>query len=272
MLISRTCHGHDIDYCKMLVNAGYQAVDVNDTSHNSDVFLKDMDEQIQFVKTAIKNITDLGLVIGQCHAPHTKSLWCTSSEEHEQNIITIENCVKVASALKIPYTIVHPIVYAFNNPGEDPDKYWQINIDMLRRVTKYAENTVVCLENMPGTCGIIRTGDDMARMLTDVGNDELMVCLDTGHLICQEGSFEEFFAAVGDRVKTTHIHDSLKGYDLHLLPGTGQGNWKEFKEVIRKYNYQGNINSESVFVYKTPDSLTLEGQTLERKILEEFIK
>lgn len=272
MLISRTCFGADKDFCKLVANAGYKAVDINDTSYHPEMFLKSEDEQIDFVKTVIKNITDAGLAIGQCHAPHTKSLWCTSPEEHEENIVTIENCVKVASKLKIPYTIVHPIVYAFNNPGEEPDKIWQVNIDMLRRVTKYAENTVVCLENMPGTAGVIRTGDDMARMIRDVDNDELMVCLDTGHLICQEGSFADFFAAVGDRVKTTHVHDSIKGQDLHLLAGTGQGKWQEFKDTVKQYDYQGNINSESVFVFKVPNELRLENQILERKILEGLFK
>ncbi len=271
MLISRTCHGLDKEYCKMLFQAGYQAVDINDTSHNPDVFLKSEDEQINFVKTAMDNIIDTGLVIGQCHAPHTKSLWCTSNEEFEQNIVTIENCIKVASKLKIPYTIIHPVVYAFNNPGENPDKYWQINIDMLRRVTKYAENTTVCLENMPGTDGIIRTGADMARMLSDAYCENLMVCLDMGHLISQNGKASEFFTAVGDKVKTTHIHDSIKGYDLHLLPGTGEGDWIDFKNTLKNFNYNGNINSESVFVYKTPDKLTLDGQILERKILEQYI-
>ena len=216
MLISRTCFGADKEYCKMLFSAGYTAVDINDTSHKPEIFLQSDDEQFAFVKNAVDNMKNAGLVIGQCYAPHTKPLWCTYPEEYEQNIVTIENCVKVASKLKIPYTIVHPVVYAFNNPGNNPDEIWQTNIDMLRRVTKYAENTVVCLENMPGTSGVIRTGNDMAQMLNDVDDDGLMVCLDTGHLICQEGSFVDFFKAVGDRVKTTHIHDSIKGQDLHL--------------------------------------------------------
>jgi sugar phosphate isomerase/epimerase len=272
MQISRTCFGANSDFCKLVANAGYGAVDINDTSHNPEVFLKSEDEQVNFVENVVKNINTAGLVIGQCHAPHTKTLWCTSPEEFEQNIVTIENCIKIASKLHIPYTVVHPIVYAFNNQGDNPDKIWQINIDMLRRVTKYAENTVVCLENMPGTAGVIRTGDDMKRMLADVGNNDLMVCLDTGHLISQEGNFFDFFSAVGDRVKTTHIHDSLKGQDLHLLVGTGQGDWQDFKDAIKQYNYTGNINSESVFVYKTPDELTLEGQILERRILEGLIK
>ena len=109
-------------------------------------------------------------------------------------------------------------------------------------------------------------------MLNDVGDENLMVCLDMGHLICQEGRASDFFAAVGNRVKTTHIHDSIKGQDLHLLVGTGQGDWQDFKDAIKQYNYTGNINSESVFVYKTPDELTLEGQILERRILEGLIK
>lgn len=272
MHISRTCFGADKAFCRLLVDAGYTAADINDTSHKPEIFLQSDDEQFAFVKNVVDNIKNAGLVIGQCHAPHTKSLWCISPEEHEANIVTIENCVKVASKLKIPYTIVHPVVYAFNNSGDNPDKIWQVNIDMLRRITKYAENTVVCLENMPGTAGVIKTADDMARMISDVGDDNLMVCLDTGHLICQEGSFNDFFATVGDRVKTTHIHDSIKGQDLHLLAGTGQGNWQEFKDAIKQYNYKGNINSESVFVYKTPDKLTLDGQILERKILEGLIK
>ena len=272
MHISRTCFGADKAFCRLLVDAGYTAADINDTSHKPEIFLQSDDEQFAFVKNVVDNIKNAGLVIGQCHAPHTKSLWCISPEEHEANIVTIENCVKVASKLKIPYTIVHPVVYAFNNSGDNPDKIWQVNIDMLRRITKYAENTVVCLENMPGTAGVIKTADDMARMLSDVGDDNLAVCLDTGHLICQEGSFADFFATLGDRVKTTHVHDSIKGQDLHLLAGTGHGKWQEFKDVIKQYNYQGNINSESVFVYKVPNELRLENQILERKILEGLFK
>lgn len=38
MLISRTCHGMNVDSCKMLAITGYQAVGVNDTSHSRIVF------------------------------------------------------------------------------------------------------------------------------------------------------------------------------------------------------------------------------------------
>lgn len=272
MHVSRNCQGTDIELLKMMVGAGYTAVDMNDTSYHNDICLKSDEERFAFFATAAKNIRDAGLFIGQCHAPHSISLWCSTPEEVEQRVVAIENCVKTVNKLDIPYTVIHPFVFAFNKEDENPEKLWQFNIDIIRRICKCATNTTICLENMPGVGGVIRTGADMSRMLSDVGDPNLMVCLDTGHLICQQGSFNEFFNAVGNRVKTTHIHDSLKDQDLHLLAGTGQGNWQEFKDAIKQYNYQGNINSESVFVYKTPQELRLDGQILERKILEGLIK
>lgn len=272
MIISRTCHGIDIGYCKMLADAGYQAVDVNDTSHSPEIFLKSEDEQIKFVKQALTNIENAGLKIGQCHAPHSISLWCSTPEEVEQRIVAIENCVKMVNKFDIPYTVIHPFVYAFNKQDEYPEKLWQFNIDYIRRICKCATNTTVCLENMPGEGGVMRTGTDMARMLRDVCDSNLMVCLDTGHLISQNGKATDFFAAVGDRVKTLHIHDSIPGQDLHLLAGCGRFDWEDFKLALKQYNYQGTINSESNFVYNVPKELQLQGQILERKILEGFIK
>lgn len=272
MLISRTCFGADKEYCKMLFDAGYTAVDINDTSHKPEIFLQSEDEQFQFVKNAVDNIKNAGLTIGQCHAPHSISLWCSTDEEVEQRIASIENCVKTVSKLNIPYTVIHPFVFAFNKEDENPEKLWQFNIDTIRRICKCATNTTICLENMPGTAGVIRTGEDMARMLSDVGDLNLMVCLDTGHLACQSGTATDFFAAVGDRVKTLHIHDSIPGQDLHLLAGTGRFDWEDFKIALKEYNYQGSINSESGFVYNVKGDLRLEGQILERKILEGFVK
>ena len=272
MHISRTCFGADEEYCQMLVDAGYTAVDINDTSHKPEIFLQSEDEQFSFLKNVVDNIKNSGLVIGQCHAPHSVSLWCSTDNEVEQRIVAIENCVKMASKFEIPYTIIHPFVYAFNKEAEDKEKLWQFNIDTIRRICKSATGTTICLENMPGVGGVIKTGEDMARMLSDVGCDNLMVCLDTGHLACQGGKATDFFAAIGDKIKTLHIHDSIPGQDLHLLAGEGRFDWEDFKLALKQCNYQGTINSESNFVYNVKGKLRLEGQILERKILENLIK
>lgn len=272
MLISRTCFGADKEYCKMMSDAGYTAVDINDTSHNPDVFLQDDEKQFLYIKNVIDNIQDFGLIIGQCHAPHTISLWSSTDEEVEQRICAIENCVKSVSKFNVPYTVIHPFVFAFNKKADDFEKLWQFNIDYIRRICNSATSTIICLENMPGIGGVIRTGEDMAKMVEDVGCDNLMVCLDTGHLVSQGLKASDFFAAVGNKIKTLHIHDSIPGYDLHLLVGEGRFDWKDFKCALKRYNYQGTINSESNFVYNVKGEFRLQGQILERKILEGFIR
>ena len=275
MLISRNCQGTDTEFLKLMAQAGYTAVDMNDTSYHNDICLKGDDERLEYFGAAAKNIRDAGLVIGQCHAPHSVSLWCSTPEEVEQRVVAIENCIKTVNQLDIPYTIIHPFVFAFNKEDENPERLWQMNIDIIRRICKCATNTTVCLENMPGVGGVIRTGADMARMLDCVGDPNLMVCLDTGHLFGQGEKASDFFAAVGDKIRTLHIHDSIPGQDLHLLAGTGRGDWGDFKTALKEYNYQGTINSESNFWHhakKFGVELELEGQILERKILESFVK
>lgn len=270
MLISRNCQGADTEFLKMMVEAGYTAADMNDTSYHNDICLKSDAERLEYFGAAAKNIRDAGLFIGQCHAPHSISLWCSTPEDVEQRVVAIENCVKTANMLHISYTVIHPFVFAFNKEDENPERLWQMNVDIIRRICKCATNTTICLENMPGVGGVIRTGADMARMLDCVGDPNLMVCLDTGHLFSQGEKASDFFAAVGDRVKTLHIHDSIQGEDLHLLAGTGSGDWNDFKTALKEYNYQGTINSESNFAFKNTD-FQLEGQVLERKILEGYI-
>ena len=40
----------------MVADAGYKSVDINDTSHKPEMFLKREDEQANFVKTVIKKL------------------------------------------------------------------------------------------------------------------------------------------------------------------------------------------------------------------------
>ena len=111
----------------------------------------------------------------------------------------------------------------------------------------------------------------MAQMINDVGEKNLMVCFDTGHLFSQRELASHFFTQVGNRIRVTHIHDTIPNQDMHLLIGLGGVDWADFKQTIKDFGYCGNLNSESSFLRKLPDSLRLDGAILERKILETLI-
>ena len=270
MLLSR--HGYAInkETCALLAEAGFQAMDMNDTCDHQ-LFLQPPEESTAYLRQGLDNLAEVGLQVGQCHAPMPPCYSTLSPEELEQRILSIENCVDIVGRLGIPYVVVHPLVYDWNAADPNPDHAFQRNVDYLRRVCRRAENTTVCLENMPGKNGFLRTGEDMARMLEAVGEDDLMVCLDTGHLFSQQEKATAFFARVGERIRVTHIHDTFFDHDLHLLAGTGQGDWADFKVAIRDYGYIGNLNSESTFFSHTPAHLRLQGQILERQILENLL-
>ncbi len=272
MLLSRSAHGINKDDCALLSEAGWQAVDVNDTM-NAARYPQSEEDCLAFFTQATANIREAGLEIGQCHAPMPRCYGTTPEKEMEALVTAIERSVRVADTLRIPYIVVHPLVYSWDAPDPSPDRALEWNIRYLRRLCRHAEHTAVCLENMPGKGGFIRTGEDMARVLDAANIDSLMVCLDTGHLFCQQQKASDFFAHVGDRIRVTHIHDSVGEHDCHLLAGTGQGDWADFKAALKTYGYAGNLNSESgLFSAFAPAHLRLAGQVFERQVLASLME
>ena len=269
MILSRNSHADGKSDYKMLKNAGWQAIDINETCYGNK-FLEGKEKGIEYVKNVIFRVTEAGLIVGQCHAPMAGTYEGLSDEEMEKTVLSVVNCTEIASELKIPYTIVHPFIYSWSVEDPDPEKTYQLNVRYLKRVMEKAENTVVCLENMPGIRGFIRTGEDLKNMC-DAVSPELAVCLDTGHAFSNKLKTSQFFEVLGDKIKALHVHDTVAGTDSHLLPFTGGGDWADFKESLKKYNYSGTLNSESSFSECLPEDNELKWQTFEREVFEELL-
>jgi len=269
MILSRNtknpCLSHG-EYYGMLAAAGWQAVDLNETC-----FPERLIENENYIHEVAAAARGAGLVIGQCHAPMSFALQNSTPEAVENRICEIERCIAIADELDIPYTIVHPFFYNWNTEDPDPAFTEDVNIRYLRRLCDAAKKTVICLENMPA-CGFITNGKEMKAMLEQVGCDKLMVCLDTGHLFFCGGKASEFFAEVGGRIRTLHLHDSAPGHDLHLLPYTGRGDWNDLKETLRSYDYSGTLNSESDFSCRMPADRRLKWECVEREIIASLVE
>lgn len=268
MLLSRNSNEFSLEYYKTLKKAGWQAIDINETCYGNK-FLEGKEKGIAYVKGAIDKIHQAGLIVGQCHAPMPNTYEGLSDEEIERVIESIVNCVEVASELKIPYTVVHTFIYSWGG-DPDPERTWEINVKYLKRAVEKAENTVVCLENLPGINGFVRTPNDLKKMC-DAVSPQLAVCLDTGHAFSNNLKTSEFFEVLGDKIKALHVHDTVAGADAHLLPFTGRGDWEDFKEALKKYNYSGTLNSESNFAFKLPPKKLLYWETCERTVFEELL-
>ncbi len=269
MLLSRNSHSDGSSDYKMLKNAGWQAIDINETCMGNK-FLEGKEKGIAYIKGVIDRITEAGLLVGQCHAPMTNTYEGLSEEQIENVILSVVNCTEAASELNIPCTIVHPFIYSWSVEDPDPEKTRELNVKYLKRVVEKAENTLVCLENLPGIRGFIRTAEDLEKMCKEV-SEKLFVCLDTGHAFSNRLKTSEFFEVLGDRIKALHVHDSFNGMDVHMLPYVGSGDWNDFKQSIKRYNYTGTLNSEVNFTSKLPSESILEWEIFERKVLETLL-
>lgn len=263
MLLSRNSTSGKNDY-QMLKKAGWQAIDINETCNGSKFM--DVEEGKRFLKGVIEDIESAGLIVGQCHAPMPNTYENLTEEQIENIIVSIVNCVEAASELKVPYTVVHTFIYSWGG-DPDPEKTYELNKKYLNRVVEKAENTVVCLENLPGCNGFIRTAEELKKMCDDV-SPKLCACIDTGHAFSNKLKISSFFEVLGDKIKTLHVHDSLNGMDRHALPYEGTGDWEDFKECLKKYNYKGTLNSESNFSNRLPKENMLKWQTFEREVYE----
>ncbi len=268
MLLSRNSNDKTPEYYAILKKAGWQAIDINETCDPSKFY--NVSEGLGYVRGVIETIKNAGLEIGQCHAPMAEWYAGKTKEELESRMQCIVNCAHVAGRSGIPCTIVHPFIYSWAE-DKSPEYTFEMNVKHLKEVCAAAgDGTKVCLENLPGCNGFIKTPEDMKKMLDAVGED-LYVCIDTGHAFSNKLKISPFFELLGDKIKALHVHDSLGGMDRHMLPYLGAGDWNDFKESLKKYNYAGTLNSEANFAVYLPRENMLEWETYERKVFETLL-
>lgn len=279
MLISRYSDWRVKDkkaYYRFLAEIGWQAIDMNEFA-NGGLFDKDEKEYMSMLEEWVGFVREAGMVVGQCHGPMVNPYLPQTEEAREHQIKQIEKCVAAAGKLGVPYVVLHPFIYSWDQNAPDEAVLTDYNARYLARACKASRDAAVCLENMPGPHGFLNTGDKMREFLMKAAIPELMVCLDTGHAasVCQKTS--DFFSAVGDRIRVLHVHDSLPGHDAHLLPRQGRGDWEDFIRTLRASDYAGTLNTESNFCpYLRPEGLRLFQETefvvyeeLRRQIVQE---
>ncbi len=255
------------EYYQLLKKAGWDAVDLNEFQVPQ-FYNDNFSAQVRHGKEILKTVKNAGLEIGQCHAPMQGDYFKNTPEKTESQIKVIGAAIKLASELEIPNVVVHPYVYSWSEPDPDEEYTYKYNAEYLSRIMEFAGNTNVCLENMPGPRGFINSGKKCKKLLDMVGDDRLCICFDTGHLFSVGGLASEFFQYVGDRIKVTHIHDSVLNADRHMLPYTGVGDWNDFKLTIQKFKYSGTMNSESKFSSCLPVEDLLTWETTEAKVIK----
>jgi len=122
----------------------------------------------------------------------------------------------------------------------------------MRSICRFAKiwNLRIAIE--PADCyetDLVNTIADAAKLIAEVGESNLGVLIDSGHVHVSSESMPDAFQAAGDRLYHIHIDDNLGKRDQHLVPGLGSINFTEFFSLVRAHAYQGFVCAELSWDY-----------------------
>ena len=181
---------------------------------------------------------DSELKVHSLHAPmYSDDVWGRSGPQSVVNITErvkarriamvdeIKRAIEVAEVVPFRYLIQHLGVQGEENDERKLDSAFS----SLEEIKVFAgqRGVEVLLENTPNA---LSTGERLNYFLGQT-HLNLNYCFDIGHAH-MTGDMEAEFAAMKNRIRSTHIHDNNGKEDSHLFPGKGTIAWNKAMPML----------------------------------------
>ena len=212
----------------------------------------------------------LGLRIVSIHAPFTVTQKGTPAERMSSWEELVCKTIEDADSLGAVQVVVHPLTVGVDHSDSG---YRQISSRTENSLVKLADVAAgygirLAVENMPGhrTRRYGRRVGELYKFVVGSGCSNLGLCLDTGHVIFNNGDVIHEFTSYADRIFAIHLNDNIWGMhmDLHLVPGSGSVNWEGFHSALIEVPFSGMIVLE-LDSRGRPSSIFSEAQTFARE-------
>jgi len=130
---------------------------------------------------------------------------------------------------------------------QSPERGW----DCLRRsiieILEYLRGTGLRLYIEPAhrfESNLILTLDDGLRMIQEIGNPQLGILLDTGHLHVNGEDLAAGVAKLGALLGHVDLDDNDGSADAHLAPGAGTMDFSPLAVALKRAGYAGYVSAE----------------------------
>ena len=130
-----------------------------------------------------------------------------------------------------------------NEPFSEGFRYSQ---DSIYRLLDYSHeiDVTLCYETLRiGESTLTSTLDDTARMVEEVDDPYLQVCIDTVPVYAAHEHVADYFERLGSKITHFHLNDGAP--DGHLAWGDGTQDIDEHLNALRKYGYGNYITMET---------------------------
>lgn len=157
-----------------------------------------------------------------------------------------------------------------DEPREDA---WQRSVESLQFLSQKAQEygiTLVIEQLQPYESNLLRTCDDMVRMIGEVGSDALQCCVDIVAMAVVGDTLQPFFDRLPGRVR--HIHFADGNPSGHYVWGDGNLPMMEYIHTLEANEYDRHLTLEindSIYWDDPHDSIWRTAQYLRRYLPEQ---
>ena len=239
---------------------GYDALDFQGFVNTETDFFKLEETAFEnALKKKRRIVEEEGLFFSQAHAPWRFPPRDLTDEDREERLCVMKKAIRGTAILGAKHFVVHPFM-PYGLGGENPEKVWEINTDLFKKICAYAKDfgVVVCLENMPFLHLPISSVESCIEFIKTLGEDNLKMCYDVGHDLLWGNKPYESVAKMGDLLVCMHAHDNDGTTDAHQPIHKGICDWEKYAKALIENDYQGVFSLE-IHVSDRPTNL-LQGR------------
>lgn len=224
--------------------AGFDAADIG-----MRLFPIDSDAWAPYVEQAIAASQEIGVKIEICHLLFINGGGPKSEEFMRDFEQRMHRAIDAAALLGVDYAVLHP--NATTLPLKTYDRQGQYDM-VMAHLAPFAEHAArvglnIVVENMR-VIPTFRVGHRFCQTpeeLCDIADAlGIGVCWDFGHANISGIKQSEGLAYVGKRLKVVHVNDNTGVDDDHILPFTGNIDWRDAMHGLALAEFDGLLNYE----------------------------
>ena len=161
----------------------------------------------------------------------------------------MHNAIDAAAALGLKYAVMHPNAANFPLVKYDHDEQRNTTLELLSPFVEHANRVGldVVVENMRVQSGKMQchrycmTAEELCDLADTLG---IGICWDFGHAHLSGLKQSKALEYVGNRLKVVHVNDNGGIEDDHVLPFSGQVDWKDAMHGLALTGFDGPFNFE----------------------------
>ena len=214
-------------------------------------FLRDINKKISLLEN-LKTCLKIFLLrcIHYMHLFSSINIAALDERYRECSLSLVKKSIEFCSELEGKIVIVHLHANGvFFNPRDEVKVIGKIR-ECLNEIAIFAKKmgVQVAVENGSKVDGWSFGSNipKILRLIEDTGNDNLGLCLDTGHILSEKKTliFSTTVLQCGKYLIALHIRDTDGKKDQHWVCGRGIIDWRQLFRDLKAINYQGMLTLE----------------------------